>query len=579
MCGISGVFNFHDKPVQKEELKAMTDAIVHRGPDGEGFWISKCGQMGFGHRRLSIIDLSNNGDQPMKLGERFVICFNGEIYNYIELKSQLKSEGFVFNTTSDTEVLLAMYAKYGPDCLGYLDGMFAIAIWDEEKRELFIARDRFGEKPFYFSNSEKRFIFCSEMKGLWANGVEKKVVESKVNDFIQFGNYNHQDDTNATFYENIYSVPNASFAVIKAGEKVQFRKYYQIDISKKCNLSENQAIEKFHDLFLTSIKRRLRSDVPVGSSLSGGLDSSAVVSFIAQLKSEQQKQLVFSAKFPGFKKDESKFIDKVIHHLGGIEDFAITPNEVSLEKDLEDLVFHQEEPFRSASIFVQWSVMKLAKQNGVTVMLDGQGADEYLAGYIPYYRTYFNQEFIYNKGNYIKEYEAFKKLRGNLEEFQKQKETFRMKMGRYKAKFLKAKGPISPNYLKERLRQDMTSGNLIELLRYADRNAMAHSIETRLPFLSHELVDYVFTLPDSLLLREGWTKFILRKSIEPYLPEEIVWRVEKVGYEPPQDSWMESNWVTERIAHVDTNYDSDIQSKSKYTDDIRWRKLLVSYYL
>lgn len=578
MCGIAGIVHFSGNPITQEKLKKMTDSIAHRGPDGEGFWISEDEKIGFGHRRLSIIDLSTNANQPMHFQDRYVICFNGEIYNYIELRNELKSIGYSFQTDSDTEVLLAMYAEYGEGCLKELDGMFALAIFDKSEQKLFLARDRFGEKPFYYYIDNDKLLFASEMKALWTYGIKKEIDPLKSEMFLNTGKYTEQTDLNQTFYKGIRTIPNAHFATFYLRDKdLNFSSYYNIDLSRDSSISLIEATEKFTFLFNQSIKRRLRSDVPIGSSLSGGLDSSAVVSAISDIKNKDQKQLVFSAKFPGFSKDESVYIDHILDHIGNIEDYFIVPTDRDLYEALEEMIHFQEEPIRSASIFAQWSVMKLAKENGVTVMLDGQGADEYLAGYIGYYDLYLKQLYYNDIKFYSGELTRVNALRGGRFPDMNQTETLKGKISRIKNKLTGTK-IVSDNALKERLKLDSLNGNLLELLRYADRNAMAHQIETRLPFLYHELVDFVFTLPDEYLLNEGWTKYILRKSVESKIPASITWRVDKVGYEPPQSDWLSAKWVDDRIEKAGLVDYVRPSTSVNYTDDSRWRALLMSFY-
>ncbi len=392
MCGIAGIISMNPHHVSTERLKAMTDSIAHRGPDGEGFWLNENKTVGFGHRRLAIIDLSDAGKQPMHLFNRYSITCNGEIYNYPELKEVLKEKGYAFRTQTDTEVILAAYDHWKDECLQQFDGMFAFAIWDEVEQTLFTARDRFGEKPFYYFFDGEQFVFASEMKALWAAGVEKKINHSMLLNYIGLGWVKNPADLSQTFYENISSLPQSHYLKLdmRTG-KNEIGQYWDLDKETQTTLSEAEAIEQFFQLFNTSIKRRLRSDVEVGTSLSGGLDSSSIAATISQLQTNNHKLQTFTASFPGFEKDETAYAKQIAdkfqlqHHL-------VTPTAETLLNDIEKLIRHQEEPFQSSSIYAQYKVYELAKQQGVKVILDGQGADETLGGYHKYIHWFLQEK-------------------------------------------------------------------------------------------------------------------------------------------------------------------------------------------
>lgn len=555
MCGIAGIIYLNGQNVVESEIKTMTDALVHRGPDGEGRWVADSGKIGFGHRRLSILDLSENGSQPMHFKDRYTITFNGEIYNYLEIKKDLIQKGYEFKSNSDTEVLLALYDAKGEDLLQELDGMFAFAIWDSEKQELFCARDRFGEKPFYYFQDENKFVFASEMKAIWAYGIPKIWDQKRLNQFKEKSAVYDKNDLGATFFQGIRQLKHASYLLLDLKGESKTIQYYTIDRTKVFLGSFEEAVGKFKSLFSLSISRRLRSDVPVGSSLSGGLDSSAVVAEISDQLLEGQEQFTFSAKFPGFEKDEGKFAEMVVKKFENIEGVDVFPNKKELFDDLDRLLEIQEEPVASSSIFAQWSVFKKAK-NKVKVMLDGQGADEYLAGYNPFYKDYLNQLFWWDRPTYKEELEAYNQNKGQNLKSLLENETLRMKLGRLKVDYLGGQKPFPKSHLKDELHRILFEGSLQSLLKYADRNAMGNSIETRLPFLFHELVEFCFSLPDEYLLKLGWSKYILRKSFEGKLPAEIIWRKDKVGFEPPQKEWLGSK---------DENY----------TNDQVWKDLII----
>jgi len=459
-----------------------------------------------------------------------------------------------------------------------LDGMFAFAIWDEKEQRLFCARDRFGEKPFYFHLIEGNcFYFASEMKALWAAGISKETNPIMVERYLNTGRVTATDENTTTFYNNIQQLDAAHYLVLDRNLKSSIVKYYDIDISDNLTISENQAIEEFFELFSTSIKLRLRADVPVGSSLSGGLDSSSIVMMIDRLKQSTTIQNSFSARFKGFKKDEGDYIHQVTEACNHVQGHEVFPNSQEMGDVFSRIVYHQEEPFGSASIFAQWKVMELAKEKGVIVLLDGQGADEYLAGYLPFYHTYLNQLFYTDRMKYMQEFLEFTKLRGDSFKDLKAHETLGMKLGRVKRKILHQDMPYNHLSLKTELKKHTLSAGLKELLRYADRNAMAHSREIRLPFLSHKLVDFVFKLPDNYKLKSGWTKFILRKSMEPILPKEICWRVDKVGYEPPQSDWLKSDFFQQQINDGKLKYKQINGYLSKTRSD--WEYIMINTFI
>lgn len=584
MCGIAGIFKFNNNSVAIEELKSMTNAIVHRGPDGEGQWLNNKANIGFGHRRLSIIDLSENGKQPMHYADkRYTITFNGEIYNYIELRQILLKKGYQFVSDSDTEVLMALYDHKKETCLDDLDGMFAFAIWDEKEQTLFCARDRFGEKPFHYFFDDNQFVFASEIKQFWPINIEKEFDQEKLLKYAKTAILEDEENITDTFYKNIKKLDAAHYILISADKKITIQKYWDIDLNiMPFTGTIDEAAERFLELFTESVRLRLRSDVPVGSSLSGGLDSSSIVMLIDLLKGKELKQNTFSARFKDFSKDEGTHIETVVKACKNMQVHYTWPDSEYFEAVFDKVVYHQDEPFGSASIIAQYAVMELAKKNDVTVLLDGQGADEQLAGYLPYYHDYLRQLFYSNTGLYLKEYVAYTKFHGDGYRFHDlfEKETMRMKFGRYKLNLLNKPKPYHDN-LKNMLKQSTLSAGLKELLRYADRNSMAHSREVRLPFLSHKLVEFVFSLPDEYKLNSGWTKFVLRKTMDKILPESICWRVDKIGYEPPQKRWITSDKFTFQIEKtaklLNIELDKNNVGNNIFTQE--WRLLMASKFV
>lgn len=601
MCGIAGILSQQADQATAVQLKSMTDVLAHRGPESEGSWTNRSGQVHLGHRRLSIIDLSPAGAQPMHYPGQYSIVYNGEIYNYKEIREDLLKKGFHFHTQTDTEVILAAYACYKEACLRHFDGMFAFTIWSEQEQTLFAARDRFGEKPFFYYYRKDRFVFASEIKALWHAGIPRTANQKMLYNFLTLGYTTNPADGAETFYSGVCKLPAASYLHyhLTTGQLTtqNYWKLHTGTLTGKPRLqvsqtersgtgmppvepsgprsknSEHKIIEQFTELLYRSVARRLRSDVPVGTSLSGGLDSSSIVAVMKQqveASGNPSAIKTFSAVFPGYEKDEARFIRAVQERLG-VENYQTQPTAADMVQQFDRLCYHQDEPFISSSIWAQFCVFRLAREQGVTVLLDGQGADEILAGYSKYYPWYWQELFTYDRQALREELQAardagvqkswswknrlaarFPDLARNLQTgFQKRRQR---NMPDLHTDFVRNAGqsyyqiPL-PDKLENVLCFNTCCGGLEELLRYADRNSMAHGREVRLPFLSHELVEFVFSLPADYKIREAWTKWILRRSMENRLPERIVWRRDKIGFEPPQKQWMENNLLQEWIYH------------------------------
>jgi asparagine synthase (glutamine-hydrolysing) len=614
MCGIAGFISLSSRENGLELLKSMTDALRHRGPDGEGHWVDESRQVGLGHRRLSIIDLSENASQPMHVNDRYVIIFNGEIYNYLELKELLKTKGYSFRTDSDTEVLVCIYDAFKEKCLQYLDGMFAFVIYDKTEGKVFGARDRFGEKPFFYAFINGCFYFASEIKALWSVGANREADSVFLFNYIGFGYLQDPNDCSKTFYKSIFKLPAAHyFSVETSNLELKIARYWDIEITYQLNeIDETKAVEQFRELFYNSLKRRLRSDVPLGSSLSGGLDSSIIVSALGQIDTENKiRRKTFSASFPGFKKDESQY-QKIVIANTSVEPHFVYPDECSFLKNYKEILYHQDEPFGSASINIQYEVFKKAKEESTTVLLDGQGADEILAGYHGYYYAFFDELKRQSRTRYRLEYNKYRQLHhsnsintlilppkyGYLKKILP--ETIKRKLKDSIVKkplknLFSSEFYMTHHRLKFTVKEDFRTVNealhysifnfgLEELLRYADRNSMAHSREVRLPFLNHELVAFVFSLPSCFKIRDAWTKWILRKAFENEVDNRIIWRKDKIGYEPPQKDWLSNKGIIEQVhSAADTMVSNGILTQNvvneRTSDDLRWRLLNVSSYL
>lgn len=560
MCGIAGIFSSNPSLVSPHRLQQMSAAIAHRGPDGAEFRIYNNGSAGLAHRRLAILDLSHAAAQPMDYLHRYHIVHNGEIYNYKELKHTLQQKGYQFSNQSDTEVILAAFDCYGHQCLQHFEGMFAFAIWDSKEQQLFAARDRFGEKPFFYFEDENQFLFASEMKAIWAAGIDKQMDDSMLYNYLTLGYIQHPGDSSRSFYKNILQLPARHYLVYdQPSKQLQINSYWDIDARYTDHgITEVKAVDRFRELFTTSVSNRLRSDVAVGSSLSGGLDSSSVLATVCQLTHTPVH--TFSAVFPGFARDESKHINTVAHHLNVIT-HDVQPSATDMLNDFEKICFHQETPFQSSGTIAQYKVFQLAKQHNVTVLLDGQGADETLAGYHKYYQRFWQELGRSNRSLQQQEMQATSELGIDIGYGWKEKlagrfpgfaESFLL---RYKTKKQLQHPDLAASFVAEfgishyaRPHTDTLNGvlyynsflnGLEELLQYADRNSMAHGREVRLPFLHHELVEFIFSLPSSFKIKNGFTKWILREAMKDQLPGSIVWRKDKTGFETPQQQWMQ----------------------------------------
>lgn len=573
MCGIAGIISPKKTVIQPKSLKTMSETLSHRGPDGEGFWINKENTAGLSHRRLAIIDLTAAAAQPMHYLNRYSIVYNGEIYNYKELKTDLQKAGYHFTTQSDTEVILASYDFYKDACVKYFDGMFSFAIWDEKLNELFCARDIFGEKPFYYFLDNDVFAFASEMKALWAAGVTKCADEKMMVNYLALGQVQHAGNKSQTFFKHIFSLPPAHTGVLSLST-MHFTLFRYRDINKQncIEISEKEAVEKFEFLLENSVKLRLRSDVAVGSSLSGGIDSSTIAFYIKKNSEAKRNFKTFSAVFPGFNKDESIFIYELCNKFK-LNNYTVTPNAEGLLKDFEKLCYHQEEPFPSSSIYAQYKVYELAAANNIKVLLDGQGADETLSGYTKYLHWYLQeiaakgkhkevkkQRILLQKANiplqwnfknilaaYLPSHAALALEKREYNKIVQSQFIHSQQLQKIKGK--EWQGIYKPvvTKLNDILYNDTMQHGLEELLRFADRNSMAHGTEVRLPFLNFELASFIFSLPSSFKIRDGFTKYILRKTMSGKIPDSILWNTNKIGFETPQKIWMENKQVQEMI--------------------------------
>ncbi len=544
MCGIAGQFCPDGGRPDEQLLAAMGDRLAHRGPDGSGSHIAK--NAGLVHRRLAIIDLSDEGLQPMTNEDGTLwIVFNGEIYNYVELREELIGKGHRFHSHSDTEVILHAYEEWGDGCLPRFNGMWGFAILDERKNELFCARDRFGIKPFYYAVAGGSFLFASEIKALLAHpGAGTKPDDEILGTYLAWG---VQDHSGRTMFDGIFQLlPAHALRVTAAGVQEPFR-YWDVKVNPAIRSgTPDDAVAGVFLAKLTDATRiHLRSDVAIGTCLSGGIDSSTLTVLINTLIRDEapasvgDRQKTFSVVFKDKRFDESRYIDEIVAATG-VDAHRTTPSPEELWDDIGRLVYMQDEPFGSLSIYAQYCVMRLAR-NDVKVVLDGQGADELLGGYIGYQGSYTRG--LLRSFHFLT---ALSEFTGSL---RRHRSFFRSALAqlvsrRKRRGLLKVTGPKYDRYgggLPEVLYRELTAGNLPALLHYEDRNAMAFSIESRVPYLDYRFVEYVAGLPLNQKIRGGITKIALRNAIRGIVPESIRCRMDKMGFVTPEEVWMKED--------------------------------------
>ncbi|HXF93554.1 MAG TPA: asparagine synthase (glutamine-hydrolyzing), partial [Nitrospiraceae bacterium] len=619
MCAIAGIFHVMGEPVDLGLLGRMIERQAHRGPDGEGYvLLSASGReppyvagraaaiaspgerrypIGLGHRRLAIVDLSEGGHQPMATEDGHCwITYNGEIYNYLELRAELKALGHRFRSESDTEVLLAAYRQWGSACLERFNGMFAFALWDGRNGRLFCARDRFGEKPFYYVWDGARFAFASEIKGLLPFLGQPRPNHRAVYAYLDGGSLDYAD---STFFEDVRQLPPAHYLVVGEG-KLTTHRYWRLPESESTpRNAQPEDVERFRQLFQDAVRLRLRCDVPVGSCLSGGLDSSSIVCVANTLLRNAAgvpshligaRQKTFSSCFEDPAYDERRFIRFVVERTGAEPHYAF-PDPKEFVDTVARVVRQQEEPFGSTSIFAQWTVMRLAAQHGIRVLLDGQGADEVLAGYHGFFGAWFADFLVQGRWRRLwEEWRAYRQRHGALPP-QAMANVARALLPRIVVRTVRplmtgSAAWLAPEFRrrwKEESAADQPEGSHLQamqrrllernglraLLHYEDRNAMAFGIEPRLPFLDHRLVESVFALPSELKLHEGWTKVLLRKAMEGILPDPVQWRADKLGFATPEDEWFRT---TLREMAQDILFDSRTRSRGYFNVDAMRRE-------
>lgn len=585
MCGIFGAIDLEGYFDKKNfsKFSELTDLVAYRGPNAYDYKAfdsrnklasdSKF-NIFFGHRRLSIIDLSSDGNQPL-FSDNCWIIFNGEIFNYVELKNDLIADGFSFKTNTDTEVIIKIYKKYGPSGFEKLNGMWAFAIYDVENNLVILSRDRFSIKPFFKYQQKSRIFFSSEIKQLTPLLEKKEIEFETMQNFLQQGLLEIDDKT---FFRDIERLNAKSYYLINLNNKtISSSKYW--DYSEKfIELNYQQAEEKFLELFTDSVKIRLRSDVSFGSLLSGGLDSSAITAIAANFSSD--KLNTYSVISDDKKASEEYFIDIFTKHFS-VYNKKLVVDTNSIIDSIEKVLFHQDEPFNYLIVLAHYKLLEVLNENSdIIVILNGQGGDEVLLGYLRFY-------FFYLKSLY-KQHKFFDLGRELLFSFLNRTALWQIKLNsakRYLPKILLDDKNYLTNKidlvevwkfknLREAQINDIDKFSVPYINRYEDRNSMAFSKEIRLPFLDHRLVDFLINISPEFKMKNGWSKYILRKSLNQ-LPQKIKWRTDKKGFSLPEDIWIKNNLKNNIVNSFKHN--KSVLSQNNFINDELFLKYFERY--
>ncbi|MDI6780845.1 MAG: asparagine synthase (glutamine-hydrolyzing) [bacterium] len=567
MCGICGKLTFAQKKVDSSLISAMVKKLSHRGPDDTGVYINKEKNIGLGHARLSIIDLSQNAHQPMSNEDETIwIVFNGEIYNFIELREELVKNGHRFVSQTDSEVIIHLYEDMGIDCLAKLRGMFAFAIWDEINQRLFLARDRAGKKPLVYAKPNNSFVFASESKALLKDadvGAEPNL--DAINDYLTYGYI----PSPATSFKGIYKLPPAHWMTVDSRENIHVERYWKLNFYPKFSMSEEEYSQEIINQLKEATRLRMISDVPLGAFLSGGIDSSAVVAMMSELSSQPVK--TFSIGFKEKRYDETRYAKMVAERFGTEHTEIVVSPDLSI---LPQIVYNYNEPFFDSSAIPSFYV-SAATRNHVTVALNGDGGDECFAGY-QRYKAFFLAEYLkiphflrtklcrvgdlFPDGEYKSLNRKIKKMLEVIGKEGWQRYLYMMKIfssqekeGLYTQKMKDSlkQGIYASESLMKELFDSGSSLNGIDRLLYIDIHSylsedllvkmdiasMSVSLETRSPFLDHRLMEFAAKIPSHLKLRRFTTKMILKKALRQYLPDEILYR-QKMGFDVPLDCWF-----------------------------------------
>ena len=569
MCGIAGIVAVDG--FDPQVLMEMTHLVSYRGPNGFGFSFAEPGAhgrgesihnenrapgitrpvIGLGNRRLAILDVSTSGSMPMESEDgAYTLTFNGEIYNYKEIREELERGGHRFRTGTDTEVILHAYREWGEECLHHFNGMWSFALWDRPRQRLFCARDRFGVKPFYFATSARQFFFGSEIKQiLLASGMPRRANAQCVFALLELGLMDHSAET---FFEGVYQLPGGHSLTLEVEDSLSpvIRRYWELNVKQQSKMRPEEATEEFHHRFRNAVRIRLRSDVPVGVCLSGGLDSSAILCQAKKIAPEMQFQ-TFSACFEERAIDEREYMLAAAAATGS-ENHPTFPKGHEFWESARSLISHHDEPLGAASTYSQWSVMRSARQQGIPVILGGQGSDEALCGYQKY--RYFYFWHLLREGNPKLLREVLLSFRNGTTIHGRFAAATRYLPAAFRRPFSPAERLCNTEFRKnvnlpetklgaaksiaERQKIDLTYSSIPPFLRHEDRNSMAHSVETRHPFLDYRLVEFAVSCPADLKLRDGWSKWLLRNAMKGILPERVRLRKTKLGFDAPDATWM-----------------------------------------
>jgi asparagine synthase (glutamine-hydrolysing) len=562
MCGISAIVNTRNVPVEALFIRRMNERIAHRGPDNDGVFYGD--NFALGHTRLAIMDTGHLAHQPFKYKD-YVITYNGEIYNYCEIKNELRLKGYSFGTRCDTEVILAAYDQWGEDCVSKFEGMWSFMIYDPARDILFGSRDRFGQKPFHYMLASGHFVVGSEIKQFLDLPWFRPMLNEEVAfNFLNYGALNYSNDT---FFNGVQSLgPGHNIIYNLVSHQFTISRWYNFPEKASLSMDMQEASEQFRQLFTNSITTRLNSDVSMGSCLSGGLDSSSIVCMASNLLNGHGPLPTLSICWNDKAIDEQQYIDEVTSHTGSFNTKIFPDIDQLNEEDLlGKIIYHQDQPIPTASHFSEYKVYEAAKQNQLSVMLDGQGADEYLAGYGLF--LWYHMHALFNSSRFgmlSREWDAVKKI----SHFSNNEMLRNFLFIKYKQKKPRMLEFIEPGWGKEFLNADpslppkstgfsarklshhqLFSSSLPYQLHSSDRNSMCHSVEARLPFLDHRLVEFCYSLPDTFKITRGQSKTVLREGLKSILPSMIYERKQKLGFPAPERDWLRRNkdWVNRQI--------------------------------